>query len=88
MTARLPVRIDPERIPTHVGCVMDGNGRWAEARGLPRTEGHLAQGFDGHLAVNLGGGGAPVADIITNGLQGPSGVDQALDARVAERVTS
>jgi undecaprenyl diphosphate synthase len=32
--------IDPERIPTHIGCVMDGNGRWAEARGLPRTEGH------------------------------------------------
>jgi len=36
----LPPGIDPERIPTHVGCVMDGNGRWAEARGLPRTEGH------------------------------------------------
>jgi undecaprenyl diphosphate synthase len=32
--------IDPERIPTHIGCVMDGNGRWAVARGLPRTEGH------------------------------------------------
>ena len=32
--------IDPDRIPTHIGCVMDGNGRWAEARGLPRTEGH------------------------------------------------
>ena len=24
----------------HVAIVMDGNGRWAEARGLPRTEGH------------------------------------------------
>jgi len=36
----LPEGIDPERIPTHIGCVMDGNGRWAEARGLPRTEGH------------------------------------------------
>ena len=35
-----PEGIDPERIPTHIGCVMDGNGRWAEARGLPRTEGH------------------------------------------------
>jgi len=32
--------VDPERIPTHIGCVMDGNGRWAEGRGLPRTEGH------------------------------------------------
>ncbi len=29
-------------IPTHVGCVMDGNGRWASRRGLPRTEGHAA----------------------------------------------
>jgi undecaprenyl diphosphate synthase len=36
----LPKGIDPDRIPTHIGCVMDGNGRWAEARGLPRTEGH------------------------------------------------
>ena len=36
----LPEGIDPDRIPTHIGCVMDGNGRWAEARGLPRTEGH------------------------------------------------
>lgn len=34
--------IDPERVPIHVGCVMDGNGRWAERFGLPRTEGHAA----------------------------------------------
>ncbi len=34
--------IDPTRIPAHVGCVMDGNGRWAAKRGLPRTEGHSA----------------------------------------------
>jgi undecaprenyl diphosphate synthase len=27
-------------VPHHVGIVMDGNGRWAEARGLPRTAGH------------------------------------------------
>ncbi|HXZ18043.1 MAG TPA: undecaprenyl diphosphate synthase family protein, partial [Roseiarcus sp.] len=26
--------------PTHVGIIMDGNGRWAKARGLPRVEGH------------------------------------------------
>lgn len=29
-------------IPQHVGIVMDGNGRWAQARGLPRLEGHRA----------------------------------------------
>jgi undecaprenyl diphosphate synthase len=34
--------IDPRRIPTHVGVVMDGNGRWAQKRGLKRTEGHAA----------------------------------------------
>ena len=28
------------RIPRHVGIIMDGNGRWAELRGLPRIEGH------------------------------------------------
>jgi undecaprenyl diphosphate synthase len=34
--------IDPDRIPTHVAAVMDGNGRWAQAKGLKRTEGHTA----------------------------------------------
>ena len=29
-----------ERVPKHVGIIMDGNGRWAAARGLPRLEGH------------------------------------------------
>jgi undecaprenyl diphosphate synthase len=31
---------DGPRVPVHVGIIMDGNGRWAAARGLPRTEGH------------------------------------------------
>jgi undecaprenyl diphosphate synthase len=34
--------IDPRQVPAHVACVMDGNGRWAQKRGLPRTEGHAA----------------------------------------------
>jgi len=29
-----------EGVPTHVAIIMDGNGRWAKARGLPRTAGH------------------------------------------------
>jgi undecaprenyl diphosphate synthase len=38
----IPDGIDPSRIPNHVACVMDGNGRWAQRQGLPRTEGHAA----------------------------------------------
>jgi undecaprenyl diphosphate synthase len=34
--------LDLDRIPAHVAIVMDGNGRWAEQRGLARTEGHGA----------------------------------------------
>lgn len=34
--------LDPGRIPNHVAIVMDGNGRWAQRRGLPRTDGHAA----------------------------------------------
>jgi undecaprenyl diphosphate synthase len=34
--------IDRTRVPDHVAIVMDGNGRWATQRGLPRTEGHGA----------------------------------------------
>jgi undecaprenyl diphosphate synthase len=32
----------PETIPTHIAIIMDGNGRWALARGLPRMAGHRA----------------------------------------------
>jgi undecaprenyl diphosphate synthase len=31
-----------EKVPTHVAIIMDGNGRWARARGLPRVAGHQA----------------------------------------------
>ena len=31
-----------EQVPTHIGIIMDGNGRWARARGLPRLAGHRA----------------------------------------------
>ena len=32
--------LDPEKLPAHVAVIMDGNGRWARQRGLPRVEGH------------------------------------------------
>jgi undecaprenyl diphosphate synthase len=33
--------LDPERLPRHVAVIMDGNGRWARQRSMPRVEGHL-----------------------------------------------
>jgi undecaprenyl diphosphate synthase len=35
-------RVDLGRVPVHIGLILDGNGRWANQRGLPRTAGHLA----------------------------------------------
>ncbi len=46
----------PERVPEHVAIVMDGNGRWANARGLPRVEGHKA-------------GEAALLDVVAGALQ-------------------
>lgn len=34
------IKLDPNRIPQHVAIIMDGNGRWAKARGLDRSMGH------------------------------------------------
>jgi undecaprenyl diphosphate synthase len=51
--------IDLKRVPVHVGCVMDGNGRWASQRGLPRTDGHaageeaLVDTIDGALEIGI-----------------------------------
>lgn len=33
-------KIDKERVPAHIAVIMDGNGRWAKAKGLDRAEGH------------------------------------------------
>ncbi len=35
-------QIDTQRLPAHVAVIMDGNGRWAKKRGLPRSAGHRA----------------------------------------------
>ena len=34
-------QLDNSRIPAHVAIIMDGNGRWAKANGMPRTAGHV-----------------------------------------------
>ncbi len=52
--------LDQERIPRHVAIILDGNGRWANARGLPRTAGHargepaLFDVIEGALALGVG----------------------------------
>jgi undecaprenyl diphosphate synthase len=38
----LTTEVDLDNVPKHVGIIMDGNGRWANARGLHRTQGHAA----------------------------------------------
>ena len=38
----LPAGLDRRRLPRHIAIIMDGNGRWATARGLPRALGHRA----------------------------------------------
>ena len=35
-------QVDMSRLPRHIAIIMDGNGRWAKKRGLPRTAGHKA----------------------------------------------
>jgi len=52
-------RLDPDRIPDHVGLILDGNGRWANSRGLHRTAGHAAgeaalfDTIDGALEIGI-----------------------------------
>jgi len=41
-TGQHPPELPPSAVPNHVAIVMDGNGRWANRRGLPRIEGHRA----------------------------------------------
>jgi undecaprenyl diphosphate synthase len=38
----LLLKVDLDRLPRHIAVIMDGNGRWAEQRGLPRVQGHNA----------------------------------------------
>jgi len=40
--AEVYLRLDPKRLPKHIAIIMDGNGRWAKRRHLPRIAGHRA----------------------------------------------
>jgi undecaprenyl diphosphate synthase len=55
-TGIYPPALPPKTIPEHVALVMDGNGRWANARGLTRIEGHKA-------------GEAALLDVVAGALQ-------------------
>ncbi|MFC8593800.1 polyprenyl diphosphate synthase [Streptomyces atroolivaceus] len=46
-----PPQIPAGRMPSHVAIIMDGNGRWAQRRGLSRSEGHRAGGTAAHEMV-------------------------------------
>ena len=48
-----PLPFDNERVPRHIAFVMDGNGRWAKKRGLPRTAGHSAGSESFHKAAEI-----------------------------------
>ena len=47
------VPLDPQNIPRHIAIVMDGNGRWAQKRGLPRKAGHSAGSETFHKAATI-----------------------------------
>ena len=60
----LPKNLDSLRMPNHIAVIMDGNGRWAKLKGLPRTIGHTA-GVEAlkntlHLCSNWGIGALTV----------------------------
>lgn len=40
MQSKLPIDLNPQRLPKHIAIIMDGNGRWATKQGLPRIAGH------------------------------------------------
>src|ERR1051326_3819017 len=40
--AEVYARLDPKRLPKHIAIIMDGNGRWAKTRHMPRIAGHRA----------------------------------------------
>jgi len=47
----LVAKLDLDRLPRHIAVIMDGNGRWAAGRGLPRVEGHKAGSASVHEII-------------------------------------
>ena len=55
-------QIDKNKLPQHIAIIMDGNGRWAKKRNLPRTAGHAA-GAETFRRI-CGDGAAPSASTL------------------------
>ncbi len=55
VTAAAPAAEGGTRVPRHVGIIMDGNGRWAAARGMPRALGHKAGAEAAHRTIEAAG---------------------------------
>jgi len=47
----MPQRLIKKQLPQHVAIIMDGNGRWAQKRGMPRLEGHKQGGLNTRRVV-------------------------------------
>ncbi|HSW44464.1 MAG TPA: polyprenyl diphosphate synthase, partial [Phycisphaerae bacterium] len=41
LDSRQELGLEPHRLPRHIAIIMDGNGRWASLRGMPRIQGHI-----------------------------------------------
>ncbi|WP_369174518.1 polyprenyl diphosphate synthase [Streptomyces sp. R28] len=85
-----PPQLPGEAMPRHVAIVMDGNGRWATARGLPRTDGHRA-GADAlidvvHGALEIGLKYLTVYAFSTENWKRPAGELHALMCEIPQGV--
>ncbi len=77
------IRLDG-RVPEHVAIIMDGNGRWAKARGLPRQRGHVA----GMRSVRAAIEGAIQADLLEELRRHPRAQTSITSASLALRSCS
>ena len=72
----------PQRLPRHVAIVMDGNGRWAQKRFLPRVAGHR-QGV-GVVAADIGDGSGQLVERAARQHHLKTGLQQCARCRLAD----
>jgi len=85
--------VDMSRLPRHIAVIMDGNGRWASKRGLPRTAGHAAGAEEGD-GENIRGQGIrrnSRADVLIQGrnsVRAPVGDTHVIQDRIPDKQQS